>query len=163
MGRFKETKGSAIERGKEKGDAGLARGEQRVRELQSVKSLIDSMNVQDDTDKSQAEALKSQFRERGKQAYRSEVDNVVKSAKGDLETHKRDIASERGKVEDATRKVSDMRGVTDIARGEAGRVEGNLKQSASEYKNMETKTENIERDQEQKSQNILNRIESIFG
>jgi hypothetical protein len=41
-------KGGAIERGKEKGDSGIARGEQRVRELQSVKSLIDSMDVQDD-------------------------------------------------------------------------------------------------------------------
>jgi hypothetical protein len=163
MGRFKEMKGSAIERGKEKGDAGIARGEQRVRELQSVKGMIDSLDVQDDSDRSQAEALKASYLERGRQAYRSEVDSVVKSAKGDLEANKRDISAERGKVEDAARKVGDMRGVTDIARGEAGKAEGGLKQSAAEYKNMEAKTENIEREQEQKSQNILNRIESIFG
>ena len=43
MGGFKENKRSAIEKGKEKGDAALAKGEQRVQELQSVKSLIDSI------------------------------------------------------------------------------------------------------------------------
>ena len=56
-----------------------------------------------------------------------------------------------------------MKGVTDLARSQASKAEGNLRKSANEYKEMETTTEKIETTQEQKSRNILNRIENIFG
>jgi hypothetical protein len=163
MSSFKKIKKTAIEKKEKKGDVGLSKGEQRVRELQSVKNMIDSLELSDEIDRSQAEMLKTSYHEAGKKAHKFEVEDVVKSAKMDLETNKSDVTAERGKVEDAFRKIGDMKGATDLARNEAGKVEGNLKSSAGEYKEMETVTENIEAEQEQLSQRIFDKIESLFG
>ena len=163
MSNFREQKKSAIEKAERIGGKGIASGEQRIRELQSVKNMIDALELRDDIDKSQAESLKKSYHEAGKRAHKNEVENIVKSAKENLEVNKSDISVERGKVEDAISKVGDMKGITDLARSEAGKAEGNLKSSATEYKEMEETTEKIEAEQEQLSQNILNRIESIFG
>jgi len=163
MGKFREQKISAVEAGEKKGDVGIGQGEQRVRELKSVKNMIDSLVFQDEIDVQQAEMLEQSYLQAGREAHQREVKNVVDSAKGDLEANKGDISAEREKVEDAIRKVGDMKGTTDLARNQANRVEGNLKSSATEYKGMETETERIEAEQERKSQNILSRIESIFG
>ena len=163
MGKFKEQKRSEISEGKEKGDAGIAKGEQRVRELQSIKSQIDTLYFQDEIDKQQKEALEQSYLQAGRAAHESEVESVVESARGDLEVNKEEISAERTNVENAIDRVGDMQGTTDLARNEARNVERNLQVSSNEYKDMETVTENIEAEQEQKSQNILNRIESIFG
>jgi len=165
MSRFKEQKRSAIEAGKEKGDVGLAAGEQRVNELQSVKGMIDSIyaNVRDDESHEQVRAMEQQYREAGREAYRTEVADVVRDAHGDLERNKSDIADERSRTESAASSISDMQGVTNLARNEAKSAESNLKRSAGEFKDMETITDNIESQQESQSQNIRSRIEGIFG
>jgi len=163
MSNYKELKKATIEAGKEKGDAGIAKGEQRVRELQSVKSLIDSMYFKDEIDSAQADMLERSYLQAGKEAHQREVKDVVDSAKDDLERNKADIVAERLNVENAIDKVGDMKGATDLARNEASNVERNLQKSAAEHGRMETLTENIETEQESKSRNILNRIENIFG
>ena len=165
MAKFKEQKRQTIEVAKEKGDAGLAQGEQRVRELQSVKSMIDSIyaDARDEDTIEQVRAMEQQYREAGREAHRNEVESTVHSAKEDLERNKSDIADERSRTESSINRISDMRGVTDLARNEARSAESNLRRSADEFKNMESTTDNIESQQESQSQNIRSRIESIFG
>jgi flagellar biosynthesis chaperone FliJ len=165
MAKFKEQKRQSIEVAKEKGDGGLAQGEQRVRELQSVKSMIDSIydTARDEDTREQVKMMEQQYREAGREAHRNEVDSVVRSARDDLERNKSDIADERSRTESSISRIGDMRGVTDLARNEARSAEGNLQRSADEFKNMESTTENIEAEQESRSQNTLSRIESIFG
>lgn len=163
MGKFKEQKRKEIEVNKEQGDAAGAAGEQRVRELQAVKGMIDSAYFRDDIDKQQFDQLNEAYHQAGVEAHKREVESVVDSARENLEVNKSDIAAERTNVESAIDKIGDMKGVTDLARSEAGNVERNLQVGATEYRDMETITENIEAEQEQKSRSVLNRIESIFG
>ena len=163
MGGFKENKRNAIEKGKEKGDAALSKGEQRVQELQSVKSLIDSINLEDDEDVEMAESLNESYLEAGKAAHQEEVQEVVDSANEDLEGNKSEVSSEKSNVESAAEKVREMQSTTDLARGAASSVESSLRKSVSEYGDMEQQTEQIETELESNSQNILSRIESLFN
>ena len=165
MAKFKEQKKQIIETAKETGDAGLAQGEQRVRELQSVKSMIDSIyaEARDEDTIEQVRAMEQQYRDAGREAHRNEVDSAVRSASDELERNKSDIADERSKTESSISRIGDMRSVTDLARNEARTAEGGLRRSADEFRNMEETTERIESEQEQRSQNTLSRIESIFG
>lgn len=163
MGGFKENKRNEIEKGKEKGDAALAKGEQRVQELQSVKSLIDSINLEDDEDVEMAESLNESYLEAGKAAHQEEVQEVVDSANQDLEGNKSEVSSEKSNVESAAEKVREMQSTTDLARGSASSVESSLRKSVGEYGDMEQQTEQIETELESNSQNILSRIESLFS
>ena len=163
MGSFKENKRSAIEKGKEKGDSGLRKGEQRVLELQSVKNLIDSIRLEDDEDVEMAESLNESYLEAGKAAHQEEVQEVVDSANQDLEGNRRDVSAEKSNVENAADKIREMQSTTDLARGSAASVENSLRKSVEEYGDMEQQTEQIETELESNSQNILRRIESLFG
>lgn len=163
MGGFKENKRNAIEKGKEKGDTALAKGEQRVQELQSVKSLIDSINLEDDEDVEMAESLNESYLEAGKAAHQEEVQEVVDSANQDLEGNKSEVSVEKSNVESAADKVREMQSTTDLARGSASSVESSLRKSVGEYGDMEQQTEQIETELESNSQNILSRIESLFN
>lgn len=163
MGGFKENKRNAIEKGKEKGDVALAKGEQRVQELQSVKSLIDSISLEDDEDVDMAESLNESYLEAGKAAHQEEVQEVVNSTNQELEGNKSEISVERGNVEDATEKIREMQRTTDLARGAAQSVESSLRKSVGEYGDMEQQTVQIETELESNAQNILSRIESLFG
>jgi uncharacterized phage infection (PIP) family protein YhgE len=163
MGSFKENKRSAIEKGKEKGDSGLRKGEQRVLELQSVKNLIDSIRLEDDEDVEMAESLNESYLEAGKAAHQEEVQEVVDSANQDLEGNRRDVSAEKSNVENAADKIREMQSTTDLARGSAASVENSLRKSVEEYGDMEQQTEQIETELESNSQNILSRIESLFG
>lgn len=163
MGGFKENKRNVIERGKEKGDTALAKGEQRVQELQSVKSLIDSISLEDDEDVEMAESLNESYLEAGKAAHQEEVQEVVNNANQELEGNRSEITSEKGNVESAADKIREMQGTTDLARGAAQSVENSLRKSVGEYGDMEQQTEQIETELESNSQNILSRIESLFG
>lgn len=163
MGGFKENKRNAIEKGKEKGDVALAKGEQRVQELQSVKSLIDSISLEDDEDVEMAESLNESYLEAGKAAHQEEVQEVVNSANQELEGNKSEISVERGNVEEATEKIREMQRTTDLARGAAQSVESSLRKSVGEYGDMEQQTVQIETELESNAQNILSRIESLFG
>ena len=163
MGSFKENKRSAIEQGKEKGDGGIASGEQRVQELQSVKSLIDSISLEDDEDMEMAEGLNESYLEAGKAAHQEETEAVIESANQELEGNKSEISAEKSNVESAADRVREMQSTTDLARSSAQSVESSLSKSASEYGDMEQQTEQIESDLESKSQDILSRIESLFG
>jgi len=162
MGRFKEQKKQLIEQGKEQGDAGIRQGEQRVRELQQVKGMIDSLEFEDEADLQQIQMLKEQYREAGIAAHRQEVDSAVKSARQGLETNKQDIHAERGNVERSAKRAGEMKGVSDVGRAAAAAAERNFEQSAGEYGDMEKRTEDIETRQEQSSQDILRRIETMF-
>lgn len=163
MGGFKENKRNTIEKGKEKGDTALAKGEQRVQELQSVKSLIDSINLEDDEDVEMAESLNESYLEAGKIAHQEEVQKVVDSANQDLEGNNSEISAEKRNVERASDKVREMQSTTDLARGSASNVESSLRKSVGEYGDMEQQTEQIETELESNSQNILSRIESLFS
>lgn len=163
MGSFKENKRGAIDKGKERGDAGIAKGEQRYQELQAVKSMIDSINLEDDEDMEMAESLNESYLEAGKAAHQEEVQEAVDAANQELQDNKSDIASERQNVEHAADKVREMQSTTDLAHGAAQGVENSLEKSATEYSDMEQQTEQIESELESNSQNILSRIESLFG
>ncbi len=163
MGSFKESKRNAIEKGKEKGTEGLTKGEQRVQELQSVKSLIDSINIEDDEDMEMTESLNESYLEAGKSAHQEEVQEVVDNANQELEGNKSEISGEKANVESAAEKVREMQSTTDLARGAAQNVENSLRKSVDEYGDMETQTEEIEDELTSNSQNILNRIESLFS
>lgn len=163
MGSFKENKRNAIEKGREKGTEGISKGEQRVQELQSVKSLIDSIEIEDDEDMEVAESLNESYLEAGKEAHQEEVQEAVDSATQDLEGNKSEIQGERSNVESAAEKVREMQSTTDLARGAAQNVESALRKSVDEYGDMESQTEEIEDELNTNSQNILNRIESLFS
>lgn len=163
MGSFKENKRNAIEKGREKGDGGLQKGEQRYQELQAIKSLIDSISLEDDEDVEMAESLNDSYLEAGKQAHQEEVESVVNEANQDLETNKGEVSAEKGNVESAAEKVREMQSTTDLARNAAANVEGSLRKSAEEYSDMEKETEDTESQLESHSQEILNRIENLFG
>lgn len=163
MGSFKENRRSAIESGKEKGDSALARGEQRLGELESVKRLIDSISLEDDEDMELAESLNESYLEAGKSAHQEEVESVVESARGELKENKGEISAERSRVESAREKVQEMQSATDLAQSSARSVESALERSASEYSDMEQQTDQIEEQLESSSQEILGRIESLFG
>lgn len=163
MGSFKENKVNAIEKGREKGDGGLQKGEQRYQELQTVKSLIDSISLEDDEDVEMAESLNDSYLEAGKQAHQEEVESVVNEANQDLENNKGEVSAEKRNVESAADKVREMQSTTDLARNAAANVEGALRKSVDEYSDMEKETEDTESQLESHSQEILNRIESLFG
>lgn len=163
MGSFKENKRSAIESGKEKGDSGLQKGEQRYQELQEVKSLIDSINIEDDEDVETVESLNESYLEAGKQAHQEEVDSVVKEANKDLESNKGDVVAEKRNVENAAEKVREMQSTTDLARDAATNVENSLNKSVEEYSDMEKETETTEAQLENHSQELLNKIENLFN
>ena len=163
MGSFKENKRSAIEKGKEKGTEGISKGEERVQELQSVKSLIDSISLEDDEDMEMAESLNESYLEAGKQAHQEEVEAVVQDANQDLEGNKSEISGEKANVESAAERVREMQSTTDLARGAAQSVEDSLRKSVDEYGDMETQTEEIENELTSNSQNILSCIESLFS
>lgn len=162
MGSFKENKLSGIEKGREKGDGGLQKGEQRYQELQSVKSLIDSISLEDDEDVEMAESLNDSYLEAGKQAHQEEVESVVSEANQDLETNKGEVSAEKRNVESAAEKVREMQSTTDLARNAAANVEGSLRKSVEEYSDMEKETEDTESQLESRSQEILNKIENLF-
>lgn len=163
MGGFKENKRNAIEKGKEKGDTALAKGEQRVQELQAVKSLIDSINLEDDEDVEKVESLNEAYLEAGKAAHQEEVQEVVDSANQDLEENKSEVSAEKSNVESAADKVREMQSTTDLARGSASSVESSLRKRVGEYGDMEQQTEQVETELESNSQNILSMIKSLFN
>ena len=163
MGSKKENKKSAIERAKEKGVEGIQKGEQRVQELQTVKSLIDSINVEGDEDMEMVESLNDSYLEAGKAAHQEEVESVVQEANENLEENKNEISDERSNAEQAAERVREMQSTTDLASGAASSVESSLESSANEYSDMESETEDIEEQLRSNSDNIRDRIESLFG
>lgn len=163
MGSFKENHRNAIEKGNEKGNEGLQKGEQRLQELQQVKSLIDSIKLEDDEDMDMAESLNDSYLEAGKAAHQEEVQEVVDSANQDLEANKGEINDEKNNVENAAETIREMQSTTDLAHNAAQSVESNLRKSVEEYGDMEEQTDEIEEQLTSNSQNILNRIESIFN
>lgn len=163
MGGFKENKRNAIEKGNEKGNEGLQKGEQRFQELQQIKSLIDSIKLEDDEDMDMAESLNESYLEAGKAAHQEEVQEVVDTATQDLEGNKSEISGEKANVESAAESVREMQSTTDLARGAAQSVENQLRKSVDEYGDMEQQTEEIEDQLSSSSQNILSRIEGLFN
>lgn len=163
MGGFKENKRNSIEKGKEKGDAALAKGEQRVQELQTVKNLIDSISLEGEEEVEMVESLNESYLEAGKAAHQEEVQEVVDNANQDLEGNKGEITAEKTNVESAAEKIREMQSTTDLARSEAQSVENQLRKSVDEYSDMEQQTDQIETDLESSSQNILSRIDSLFN
>lgn len=162
MGSFKENKRNTIEKGKEKGEGGVRRGEQRYQELQSVKSLIDSIRLEDDEDVKMAESLNDSYLEAGKQAHQEEVESVVNAANRDLEVNKGEISTEKGNVESAAEKIREMQSTTDLARNAAANVENSLRKSVEDYSDMEKQTEDTEAQLESHSQELLNKIDNLF-
>lgn len=163
MGSFKENKREKINEGKEKGDGGITKGEQRVQELQSVKSLIDSISLEDEEDMEMAESLNESYREAGKAAHQEEVQSVIESANQELEGNKSEISNEKANVDSAADRVREMQSTTDLARSSAQSVENSITKSSAELGDMEQQTEQIESELESKSEDIRSRIESIFG
>lgn len=163
MGSFKENKRSAIEKGNEKGNEGLQKGEQRFQELQQVKSLIDSISLEDEEDAEMAEGLNESYLEAGKAAHQEEVQEVVDEANQDLEGNKSEVSGEKANVESAAESVREMQSTTDLARSSAQSVENSLRKSVDEYTDMEQQTEEIEDQLTSGSQDILSRIEGLFG
>ena len=163
MSKFKENKRVAIEKGKEKGNEGLKKGEKRFQELQQVKSLIDSIKLENDDDTNMVESLNKSYLEAGKAAHQEEVQEVVDSAKKDLESNKSEISAEKTNVEGAAEKVKEMQSTTDLARDASRNVENDLKKSVEEYANMEQQTKEIEDQLTANSQSILNRIHSLLN
>ena len=149
MGTFKENKRNTIEKGKEKGEAALQNGEQRYRELQSVKSLIDSITLEDDEDIEMAESLNDSYLEAGRQSHQEEVESVISETNQKLETNKEEISIE-------------MQSTTDLARGAAANVENSLRKSVDDYSNMEKETNDTELQLESHSQEILSKIDNLF-
>ncbi len=162
MGTFKENKRNTIEKGKEKGEAALQNGEQRYRELQSVKSLIDSITLEDDEDIEMAESLNDSYLEAGRQSHQEEVESVISETNQKLETNKEEISIEKRNVENATEKVKEMQSTTDLARGAAANVENSLRKSVDDYSNMEKETNDTELQLESHSQEILSKIDNLF-
>ena len=162
MGTFKENKRNTIEKGKEKGEAALQNGEQRYRELQSVKSLIDSLTLEDDEDIEMAESLNDSYLEAGRQSHQEEVESVISETNQKLETNKEEISIEKRNVENATEKVKEMQSTTDLARGAAANVENSLRKSVDDYSNMEKETNDTELQLESHSQEILSKIDNLF-
>ena len=163
MGNFKENKREKMDEGKEKGESGIAEGENRVEELEGVKRLIDSISLEDNEDMEATESLNETYLEAGKAAHQEEVQSVVDSANQGLEDNKNEILAEKSNVDNAVGRVHEMQSTTDLARSSAQSVERSLSKSSNEYKNMEQQTEQIESDLETKSQDILSRIKSVFG
>lgn len=163
MGGFKENKINTIEKGNEKGNAGIQSGERRFQELQRVKNLIDSIKLEDDEDMDMAESLNESYLEAGKVAHQEEVQEVVDNANQDLEGNKREISGEKANVESAAERVREMQSTTDLARGSAQSIENELRKSVNEYEDMEEQTEEIEDQLTSNSQNILSRIEGLFS
>ncbi len=163
MGGFKENKRNTIEKGNEKGNEGIQNGERRFQELQQVKSLIDSIKLEDDEDMDMAESLNESYLEAGKAAHQEEVQEVVDNANQGLEGNKSEISGEKANVEGAAEKVREMQSTTDLARGSAQSIEDALRKSVDEYEDMEKQTEEIEEQLTSNSQNILNRIEGLFN
>lgn len=162
MGTFKENKRNTIEKGKKKGEAALQNGEQRYRELQSVKSLIDSITLEDDEDIEMAESLNDSYLEAGRQSHQEEVESVISETNQKLETNKEEISIEKRNVENATEKVKEMQSTTDLARGAAANVENSLRKSVDDYSNMEKETNDTELQLESHSQEILSKIDNLF-
>lgn len=162
MGTFKENKRNTIEKGKEKGEAALQNGEQRYRELQSVKSLIDSITLEDDEDIEMAESLNDSYLEAGRQSHQEEVESVISETNQKLETNKEEISIEKRNVENATEKVKEMQSTTDLARGAAANVENSLRKSVDDYSNMEKETNDTELQLESHYQEILSKIDNLF-
>lgn len=162
MGTFKENKRNTIEKGKEKGEAALQNGEQRYRELQSVKSLIDSITLEDDEDIEMAESLNDSYLEAGRQSHQEEVESVISETNQKLETNKEEISIEKRNVENATEKVKEMQSTTDLARGAEANVENSLRKSVDDYSNMEKETNDTELQLESHSQEILSKIDNLF-
>lgn len=163
MSKFKENKRIAIEKGNEKGNEGLQKGEKRFQELQQVKSLIDSIKLADDDDVDMADSLNKSYLEAGKAAHQEEVQKAVDSAAQDLESNKKEISGEKANVESAAESVKEMQSTTDLARSAAHNVEQALRKSVDEYADMEQQTDEIEKQLSSNSQNILGRIESLFN
>ena len=165
MPKFKEQKRESIKAAEKKGQDAAMQGEQRISELQYVKSLTDSILAEsrDEDTVAQVRALEQQYRDAGREAYRNEVESVVNSARGELEENKSDIADERSRTETSISRIGDMRGATDLARSGASSAESSLQRSADEFRSMESTTDSIVSQQESQSQNIRSRIESIFS
>lgn len=164
MGSFKENKKQAIEKAKEKGDTVIQNFENtRVQELQTVKGLIDSISIEDPEDQELVDSLNDSYLEAGKAAHQEEVESVVNEANSELEENKNEISDERSNVEQAAERVREMQSTTDLASGAASSVESSLESSANEYSDMESETEDIEEQLRSNSDNIRDRIESLFG
>lgn len=163
MSKFKEQRRSAIEAGREKGDAGIAKGEERVMEMISVKREIDRMYFKDETDTASAAALERSYYRDAVDAHSREVEAVIDDARTDLEENRLEIMDERARVEDAIDRVGDMKGITDLAQREADATEKNYKYSAGTYRLMERATDKVEEEHKTRSDSILSRIENIFG
>ena len=162
MGSFKEDHKKAIEKSKENGNEKLKKGEKRVQELQTVKNLLDSIDIEGEQDRQAVESLNDTYLEAGKAAHREEVEKPIESAKNELEENKSEITAEKRNVENAGQSVGEMQNATDLARDSARRVEETLKRSVDEYKGMEQQTDQIEKYLSSESGELLNQIDSIF-
>jgi len=162
MSKFKEKTKEIIDINKEKGDAALEKGQERLRELQDVKALLDSVELEDDSDAEMVEGLNDSYAAEGQETFNSEVQEVLDDAHQNLESNKSEISAEKTNVEDTAEKVARMQGITDIAKSSASAVESTLHASIEDYQGMETETETIESEQSTTAQNILSTIESLF-
>ena len=162
MSKFRETKKEIIDSNKEKGDTAIEKGQELMDQLQDVKSLYDSIELEDDSDAEMVEALKDSYAEEGQETFQSEVQEALDDAHQNLESNKSEISAEKTNVEDTAEKVAQMQGITDIAKSSASSVESALHTSIEDYVGMENETETIESEQSTTAQNILSTIKSLF-
>lgn len=160
---FKEIKRSTLEKGIEKGNERLQRGEEIGDQLLQVKSLLESIEVTDESDMEMVDSLNDSYAEAGEQAFQSEVAEPVDSVHQEIEENKDEISDERSNVESAAEKVREMQSTTDIGRGAAQSVESALRKSISEYEDMEEQTEQAEAQLMEHKEELRNRIANLFG
>ena len=159
---IKETGKQTIKEQKEKGEKAIEQGEERKRQLQDVKALLDSIGVEDDSDAELIESLDDSYEAAGQEAINSEVQEVLDDVNQNLESNKSEIRTEKTNVEDAAEKVANMQGITDLAKSSASAVENKLNASIEDYQEMENETDSIEMNLSVSAQNILSTIESLF-
>ena len=160
---FKKMKKDEIQKGKETGEKGLDKGNERLNEATFVKSRIDNLRARDDVDLQEITAVEAMSRTRFKEAHKRETQDVVKTAADGLEDNKIEIIEEKETMKTNIDLMKQSTNATDVSRNATERATDKFTDSRDEYQGMEDETNRIVDTQKNETQNQKDNMDNIWN
>lgn len=164
MGRVKSGISEKIKEGEEVGKEAVDTGTEMKNEGTEIKGMLDSVDTSMDEDDAAAiEETNDGYQKDFSEAFEAQAEEIADRA-AEIEKDAADTAdAEKTKVEDASDKLSQMEGVSDIGKSNARSGKSAMDRSASEYEEQAKEAEAISEKCQEEIKNLKSDVDSIFG
>ncbi len=152
-----------INEGKEISEQAVESGEKLQEDGSEIKSILDSIHVQDEDDQSSLENAEDGYDEDFRAEFSESVDPLAEQTE-QVEQSAADEANEaREENEDAEAKLREAAGVTDVGRGNADSAAEKMREGAEEYAEQAETAEDVIETTQSKIDSLRSSVDSIFG